>query len=193
MWTCLHIRFTRPPALRSWRADVEDNWRMCRNASSLNCHIPTPPYLLHGKSRTLSCRSTASHLPSGFVGARFQLHHKLGTRIVQHAYSSRVLGKYRMLIYYKLFEHVRVWQLKLYILQSHMWWKRCFPQNDVEEEVNELLSLWVAVKVSRNLPPVYGEPQCLLFELLSMAWIHHTWAAVKMISVPISVYPSYCQ
>jgi hypothetical protein len=31
----------------------------------------------------------------------------------------RLLGKYGMLIYYKLFQHVRVWQLKLFTLQSH--------------------------------------------------------------------------
>ena len=53
-----------------------------------------------------------------------------------------------------------------------------------------------------TLRQVYGEPQCLLFELLGMALIHHTWAAVKMISsscarykiaAPISLYPSCCQ
>ena len=60
--------------------------------------------------------------------------------------------------------------------------------------------VWRALKTS--ILNTDREPQGLLFELLGMASIHHTWAAVKIISsscascnlaAPISLYPPCCQ
>ena len=40
----------------------------------LNYHIPTPPDLLHGKSRTLPCSPAGSHSACGLGVAKFQVH-----------------------------------------------------------------------------------------------------------------------
>ena len=70
---------------------------------------------------TLPCGSAGSHLVCGLVVANSSSIKIFGSWILQHDHSSGVLGKYRMLICYKFFEHIRVWQLKVITLQSHIY------------------------------------------------------------------------
>ena len=111
----------------------KNNWRMCRNASSLNCHIPTPPDLLHGKSGTLPCRCrvTREHMnmPAHPLHAdqqvltrhvaKFQLHLKLcatcflirSAREVQNGHLLQALWARN--------------DLTSETVQNHTWWEKC--------------------------------------------------------------------
>jgi hypothetical protein len=169
----------RPPALRSWCADVEDNWRMCRNASSLNCHIPAPPDLLHAKSRHTTLQ--ISRFSLGMWACCGQISAPLTTLdCATWLFILLSAREVRMLIYYKVFwAHKGLTTESIHFTKAYLMEKVfCLKHRPWASQ-----QTFVIMATRYPLAGVRGAAMPFFsFELLSMALIHHTWGAVKMIS-----------